>query len=71
MINNMNKSTITKGLSVHKFLGDLTATVAGSFSLLGLPSILSILVCLCALTWWGFRFYEKFTGKTIGKKPAN
>lgn len=67
----MNTTATTQGTQVHKLFGDVTATLAGTASLLTLPSILSVLVCLCALTWWGFRFYEKFTGKTIGKKPAN
>ena len=61
----------TQGASMHKLFGDIAATLAGLSTLANiLPTMLSLGVLACTLVWWGFRFFEKFTGKVIGKKPC-
>jgi hypothetical protein len=57
---------------MHKLAGDITATLAGISAAMthAVPDAIALAVLICSLVWWGFRFYEKFTGKTIGKKPC-
>jgi hypothetical protein len=61
--------TATKGPDVKHFMDILATTAIAVMHFL--PTILSFAIVVATSVWWAMRFYEKFTGKVIGKKPAN